>query len=167
MMDAIAGAFATLKGAADITQGLLSLKTDTAVSTKVVELNRVIAEVQSQLFAAQADYATVLGRVRDLEAQIVKLEHWAHEKERYQLHELVPGTLVYRIKPAMQGAEPVHDLCPSCYQGGVKSILQAAGVKEGCHAFRCPHPQCGAVFLGKRIDAMPYSAPRRGDYRGF
>lgn len=160
MMDAIAGAFATLKSAADITQGLLSLKTDAAVSTKVVELNRVIAEVQSQLFSAQADYATVLGRVRDLEAQVLNLEDWAHEKQRYQLHELVPGTLVYRIKPDMQGTEPMHDLCPRCYQEGIKSILQAAGIKEGHHVFHCPEPKCGAVFLGARYEALCYTAPR-------
>ena len=145
MMDVIASAFGTLKTASDITQGLLALKTDAAVSTKAVELNRVIAEVQQQLFTAQTDYAAVLGRVRELEAEIVQFKNWEQEKQRYELHQLAPGTLVYRVKSEMQGPEPVHDLCPNCYQDGVKSILQNSGFTKGHDSFSCP--RCKALFL--------------------
>lgn len=165
MMDAIAGAFAGIKTAAEVAQGLLALKTDAAVSAKAVELNRIIFDVQQQLIAIQADYAAVVARERDLEAQIVKLEDWVHEKQRYELHQLAAGTFVYRVKPVMQRAEPVHDLCPRCYEEGVKSILQAAGVKEGCHAVQCP--KCAAVFLGEHYEALCYTAPRHDPYRGF
>lgn len=165
MLDTISGAFNALKGAHDITQGLLALKTDAAVSSKAVELNRIIADVQAQLFAAQADHAAVLSRVRELETQIAQLEHWAHEKERYQLHQLAPGTLVYRVKPTVQGAEPVHDLCPNCYQKGIKSILQSASIQNGHHAFRCP--ECAAVYLGERV-VLDSRFEHRGDsLRGF
>jgi len=149
MIDSIAGAFSALKGAAEITQGLLAFKTDAAVSTKAVELNRIIADVQQQLFSAQMDYAAAVSRIRDLETQVVQLENWAQEKERYQLHELVPGTLVYRVKPSMQGTEPMHDLCPRCYQEGIKSILQSIGIEKMCRAFSCP--TCKTVFLGERV----------------
>lgn len=163
MIDSIAGAFSALKGAAEITQGLLSLKTDTAVSTKVVELNRIIAEVQHQLFAAQADYAAAVGREHDLKTKIVQLENWAHEKERYQLHQLAAGTLVYRIKPAMQVTEPVHDLCPNCYQDGVKSILQNAGMRGSHQAVRCP--RCDTVYLGEYVEALSYVVSTSSEWR--
>lgn len=163
MIDAIAGAFAALKGASDITQGLLSLKTDAAVSAKALELNRIIFEVQQQLIATQTDYAAVVSRERDLKAQIAQLENWAHEKERYQLHELVPGTFVYRVKPAMKGSEPMHDLCPRCYEDGVKSILQQAADQGWHRALVCP--KCEAVFLGERIQAFAEIVPGPGhDY---
>ncbi|HRQ57649.1 MAG TPA: hypothetical protein PLN31_09530 [Azoarcus taiwanensis] len=165
MIDAITGAFTGIKAAAEVTQGLLALKTDAAVSAKAVELNRVIFDVQQQLIAIQADYAAVVARERDLEAQIGKLKDWAHDKQRYELHELAPRTLVYRVKPGMKGAEPMHDLCPRCYQEGIKSILQAAGVKEGCHALKCPEPKCGAVYLGERCEALSYTVPRDPDWR--
>ncbi|NWK80350.1 hypothetical protein [Aquitalea sp. LB_tupeE] len=145
MMDVIAGAFGTLKTASDIAQGLLALKTDTAVSTKALELNRVIADVQQQLFTAQTDYATVLRRVQDLEAQIVQFKDWQHEKQRYQLYELAPATLVYRVKPDMQNGEPVHDLCPNCYQDGIKSILQNNGYVKSHDSLTCP--RCQTVLL--------------------
>ncbi|WP_415034899.1 hypothetical protein [Azonexus sp.] len=150
MIDSIAGAFGAIKGAAEITQGLLSLKTDAAVATKATELTGIIFDVQQKLIAIQSDYAAVVARERDLEAKIMQLENWAHEQERYQLHELAPGTLTYRIKPAMQGTEPMHDLCPRCYQNGIKSILQNNGIEKGHHILLCP--QCKTALIGERFN---------------
>lgn len=150
MMDMIAGAFGTLKTASEITQGLLALKTDAAVSTKAVELNQVIFEMQQQLFAAQTDYAAVLSRIRDLEAEIAQFKDWEQEKQRYELYELTIGTLVYRIKPSMQGSEPVHHLCPNCYEQGIKSILQYSAIKNLHSSYSCP--RCKASFLGSQVN---------------
>lgn len=150
MMDMIAGAFGTLKTASEITQGLLALKTDAAVSSKAVELNRVIFEVQHQLFTAQTDYAAVLTRVGELEAQITQLESWETEKQRYQLHELAPASLVYRIKSDMKlDGEPQHDICPNCYEKGQKAILQFSGIEELHPKLSCPI--CQMTIRGKRI----------------
>lgn len=148
MMDAVAGAFSALKGAADITQGLLALKTDAAVTSKAVELNRIIFEVQQQLFTSQAEHAALQSKVRELESQVVNLKRWEQEKERYELYEFAPGTFVYRVKPSMQGTEPPHDICPNCYEKGVKSILQKAGDEDSYPVHACPH--CGAKYLGER-----------------
>ncbi|MBK0583167.1 hypothetical protein GZ057_27685, partial [Klebsiella pneumoniae] len=46
MMDWIAGAYGGIKAATDITQGMLTLKTDAAVTSKVVELNGVLLGLQ-------------------------------------------------------------------------------------------------------------------------
>lgn len=167
MMDVIAGAFGGLKTAADLTQGLLALKTDAAVSGKAVELNRVIAEVQQQPFTAQANHAAQTSRIRELEAEVVNFKNWEQEKQRYQLHQLVPGTLVYRVKPDMQGTEPMHDICPNCYEQGVKSILQNGGLEKASEVVSCKH--CKASFIARRIESVvQFSSSRSrsvwGDY---
>lgn len=167
MMDIIAGAYNTLKGAAEIAQGLLTLKTDAAVSAKAVELNRVIGDVQQQLFTVQADHATMAGRIREIEAEIVRVKDWSNEKERYELHELAPGTLTYRVKPSMRDSEPVHDICPNCYEDSIKSILQDSGIKESHHMLWCP--RCKSEYRGKRFvdnDQTDYNAilGRRRDW---
>ena len=149
MMDLISGAFTTLKTAADITQALVALKTDAAVSAKAVELNGVIFSVQQQLFAAQNEHAALVNQIRDLESQIANLKNWAQEKERYQLQEVTRGTFVYRIKPEMKGEEPSHDLCANCYAQGVKSIVQYAGSKGWVRNYSCP--RCKAHFMGEFI----------------
>ncbi|WP_083370024.1 hypothetical protein [Chromobacterium sphagni] len=153
-------AASALKAATDITQALLTLKTDAAVSAKVVQLNGVIADVQQQLFKAQADYATTQSRLKELKAEIEQFKNWEQEKQRYQLHQLAEGTVVYRVKPDMQGDEPVHELCPNCYQNGVKSILQKYGIQNGHHSVTCPNPNCRAVFLcEKQARQVPMPPP--------
>jgi len=147
MLDVIAGAFGALKGAADITQGLIALKTDVAVSGKAIELNQIIAGVQQQLFSAQLEFSTVQGRIRELEAELTRFKNWESEKARYQLVELAPSTFVRRLKAEMANGEPVHDVCPNCYEQGMRSILQKNAVVKGHHSFLCPH--CQAVFLGE------------------
>ena len=144
------GLISNIKAATEITQDLIALKVETAVAAKASELYRLLSEVQQELFTSQAEQATLTRRIRDLEAEIDHLKHWKNEKERYELKELAPGTFVYRLKPGLEPSEPVHDLCPHCYQQGVKSILQGAGLSQGRKVFVCPH--CKASFLSERVD---------------
>ncbi len=164
MIDMITGAFGGLKSAAELAQSLLTLKTDSAVSTKAVELNRIIFDIQQKMFSIQADYAALLSRTGDLEAEIRDLKSWEEEKKRYQLHELAPGTFAHRLKPDCQGSEPMHDLCENCYQNGVRSILQSGGHKDSFPLFVCH--KCGGEYLGERISHSPaiVSIPRSRRY---
>ncbi|ACA57723.1 TPA: hypothetical protein RQ837_006418 [Pseudomonas aeruginosa] len=148
MMDWIAGAYGGIKAATDITQSMLTLKTDAAVTTKVVELNGVLLGLQSQLNSAHADQTTLTRRIGELEAEIAQFKRWEQEKERYQLHQTEAGGLVYRIKPEVQGTEPLHYICADCYQKGIKTILQPCF--DGCYkALRC-HP-CKSVVHAEKI----------------
>lgn len=148
MMDWIGGAYSGIKAATDITQSMLTLKTDAAVTTKVVELNGVLLGLQSQLNSAHADQTTLTRRIGELEAEIAHFKRWEQEKQRYQLHQFPAGTLAYLIKPEVQGSEPAHYICATCYQSGVKSILQAC--EDGWYtAFKC-HP-CGSVIRNEKI----------------
>ncbi len=157
MIDMITGAFGGLKSAAELAQSLLTLKTDSAVSTKAVELNRIIFDIQQKMFSIQADYAALLSRTGDLEAEIRDLKSWEEEKKRYQLHELAPGTFTRRLKPDCQGSEPVHDLCENCYQNGVHSILQGAGHKGSYPVLNCP--QCKNEYLLERQSMRSFVVP--------
>lgn len=124
MMDIIAGAFTTLKTAADITQALIAIKSDAAVAAKAVELNNVIFAVQQQLFDAQTERSKHVDEIRHLQAEVADLKRRQLEEERYELFELSPGTFVYRLKAQAEAAEPQHAVCPNCFQEGRKSILQ-------------------------------------------
>ena len=153
----IATALTSISTALEIAKSIHALTVDTAVSAKVFELQRVMSEIVQQLLASQSEQAALSRRIHDLEAQVARFENWDGEKQRYELKELAPGTLVYRTKPGMENGEPVHDLCPHCYQQGVKSILQRSGFAQGCVTHTCPH--CQTSFIGERIpldDAVSY-----------
>lgn len=125
MMDWVMGAYSGIKAASDITQSMLTLKTDAAVTTKVIELNGVLLGLQGQLNSAHSEQSSLSTRVRELESELAKLASWEEEKQRYFLHQFSTGTLAYKIQPSARGDEPEHCICSNCYQKGIKSLLQA------------------------------------------
>ena len=68
--------------------------------------------------------------IRGLKAHVAEMEAWAVQKERYQLKELAPGVFVYALKPGMEGGEPPHQICQTCYQRGKRAILHADGQQK-------------------------------------
>ena len=86
--------------------------------------NAAVIELQEQILSAQAQQATLISRVSELEEKVRGFETWDAEKQRYEMHELGRGTMAYRRKADTQPTEPAHFICPDCYQNGDKSILQ-------------------------------------------
>ena len=80
MMDWVMGAYSGIKAATDITQSMLTLKTDAAVTTKVIELNGVLLSLQGQLNSAHTEHSTLIERIRALETDITKFQRWDDEK---------------------------------------------------------------------------------------
>ncbi len=162
----IASAFAGLKEAGSLLKGFNQLKTEAEVAQKTIELNQIIAAVQSNLFEAQTAYSSAVGRIDELEKELVAVKDWAAEKQRYQLHQLAPGSFTYRLKPSMVNGEPIHDICPQCYQDGIKSVIQFVGYEKNYHKYSCS--KCQTIVLGERlgisVEAIEIPSPRWSDY---
>ena len=68
------------------------------------------------------------------------------KKQRYQLKDFGGATLAYELKPDCVNGEPVHRICPACYQKDRKSLLQPTGRVFSAQAqWHCP--ECKADFL--------------------
>jgi hypothetical protein len=137
MIDAIANACSGLKTAAEIVQGLLTLKVDAAISTKVFELNGVISELYQRLNAIQQEHPLLIAenlslvrRAHELEAEVSRLKNWEEEKKRYDLQELaipfqmgssaVRATTVLRLFAA---SGPLHSQTRHCEEASVDEWL--------------------------------------------
>ncbi len=130
-MAAFASAFASLKAAGEIAKALISLRDTATFQTQVIELNGQILSAQASALAAQAEQSTLLELKRDLEKEVADLKAWDAEKQKYHLVDLrinvAPGhggALAYALKEQASSSEPIHFLCPNCYEDGRKSILQ-------------------------------------------
>ncbi|MFJ2712205.1 hypothetical protein ACIOZM_15130 [Pseudomonas sp. NPDC087346] len=152
MMDWVMGAYSGIKAATDITQSMLTLKTDAAVTSKVIELNGVLLSLQGQLNAAQMEQSGLAERIRTLEADISKFQRWDEEKARYKLHQFPSGAFAYVIKPESKGDEPSHYLCALCIEKGMKVMMQPWGVNLKCNS-------CTTVIPTKA--PVPLPNPRR------
>src|SRR5690606_36009610 len=119
------------------------------------DLNERLGDALEQLIAAQTEHLALLAEKAELEAQVLKLQDWAHEKQRYQRHQMPAGSFVYRLKPGMEAGEPTHDICTECYQQGIKSILQAA--EDGWfEALKCH--RCNSVIRTQKTESQAFVA---------
>ncbi|MFN7191784.1 MAG: hypothetical protein ACK5U4_10160 [Rhodospirillales bacterium] len=118
MVAEVLAGVAALKNAFDIAKAIKGMSDAATINAAVIDL-------QGQILAAQADQFTLLEQKRALEEKVTKLETWNTEKQRYELKAIRDGAPVfaYALKEATAAGEPLHFICPDCYQRAVKSIL--------------------------------------------
>lgn len=124
----ISAGLSSLKAAKDIVQGLNAAATQTSINEVKIELQGLLLDANQGLFAAQAAQAETAERIRQLEQQIVELENWKSEKQRYQLSAIGSVGFAYTPKEGMERGEPMHWLCQPCFDSGHKTALQFEGV---------------------------------------
>jgi hypothetical protein len=127
-MSAIGVVATSLNTAVNIAKAMMDVRDATAVQGKVFELQRAIIDAQQSVFAANAERSALIEEIREAKAQIVRLEAWEAEKQRYELKDVGAGSLAYVVKETMRSGEPPHQICAACYQHGRKSILQPKAV---------------------------------------
>jgi hypothetical protein len=120
MVAEIFAGISSLKAAFDMTQALHDIH-------DVAARDRAVIELQKEILSAQAAQSQLVETVSELKKRVTELETWQTEKQRYELKEIGRGALAYAVKDGMQGSEPFHCICASCYQHGRKSILQPRG----------------------------------------
>lgn len=153
-------AVAGFQAANGMVKSILELRDTAKIHEKIMELRGMIMEAQGQAISAQAEGLTLVGRIRDLEAEIVKLKDWDRDAQRYELKEPAPGVFTYAVKEAMRGEQPAHQLCAHCYQDRFKSILNQEILAPGMtYILACDH--CGAelVTSGLRQPGQPKRRP--------
>jgi hypothetical protein len=123
-ISAIAGLASSFRSIVEITKAMKDVNDANVIQTKVFELTQEIMSAQACALAAQVAQSDLLQRERQLEEEISKLKDWRTEKTRYQLQRLPPGTFVYVLKAGMEGDDPPHRVCATCYQHHKISILQ-------------------------------------------
>lgn len=119
----IAQGIAALKSAGDLISGLIAARDLQKFSGELIKLQNEIIAAQSSMLALQHDHAEVVARERALKEEIVKMERWAAEAERYALQSDRDGGIFYALKESMKGADPPHRICANCYTNRKKTYL--------------------------------------------
>jgi hypothetical protein len=76
---------------------------------------------------AREAYSAQLERIRELEAEILRLKDWSVEKQCYELRSVGAGSVAYMLKPDNRGTRPPYWLCPTCFERGKKEFLAPTG----------------------------------------
>ena len=153
MLAEIASALGAIKTGSDIAREVASAPSLDDARQRTSELFGAMAEIQHRLAAMQLAYVSLLEERDALARELEEHRQARLERERYMLHALPQGGLVYRFRASRQSGGVPHDLCVHCYEGGVRSILQPNGSHLVC-------PICKTKLRAKVGETAP--APRRG-----
>ena len=155
MIAEFTAAIAAVSQTAKLIGTVLETTSDTKSKQAIAGLQNGILDLQAKVYAAQAKYQELAEINRETEHKLKAYEKWDSESARYQLAELVPGIFVYALKPEQAHGEPVHYLCPHCFQQRKKAILHRPAadytnyVCDGCkfdvRPANTPHPMIVSV----------------------
>lgn len=162
MIAEISAGFSSLKAAKDIVQAMNGVHSAVQINEVKLNLQSLILEAQQSLFVAQEEQAQATKKIEKLEQEIARFKDWEVEKRRYQLEDTGQGSLAYRLKSEALTDEPVHWICPSCYQNGKKSILKHETLAVGRTDTLVCHP-CGFDIVTRGVRHEPQrQSPRAG-----
>lgn len=96
------------------------------ISREIVEeLGDKIRDAQDDSLAIRDQLQAYRTRAEGLESENKRLLDWSDKKNRYELFRVIDRFTTYRLKEEYIGApDPVHHICPACFQEGKKTILQ-------------------------------------------
>jgi predicted nuclease with TOPRIM domain len=88
------------------------------------ELATVEYDLREKLMSSLDKQKALIDRISDLEKEISEHNDFIRKVERYTLHELKSGMLVYALKEIAANDEPMHYVCNNCMDNGKLSKLQ-------------------------------------------
>ena len=83
--------------------------------------------LSTQLGKAKVDMARLETEIMKLQRAYEALEKIEQRKRNYVLAETPKGARVYRLKDDANTGEPLHEVCPGCFEKDEFSILQPRG----------------------------------------
>lgn len=116
----------------DIAAGLSAATAALGTVKQLADIDKTFSQAElrakmASLYSDLADVKIALSDAREtvsgLKSQIAAFENWEDEKRLYSLADAGNGAMVYRFDSADQTV-PAHNLCPTCFHAGRKSILQ-------------------------------------------
>ncbi|KIC15018.1 hypothetical protein RA20_19185 [Leisingera sp. ANG-Vp] len=95
------------------------------------EVRETITGLREQIMSAREANITLRETIGDLRDEMIELKRRQEKFAGYELWNTPCGSVVYR---SAEGVEPVHHLCPSCHDAGVKTVLQGNQYVKECRA---------------------------------
>jgi hypothetical protein len=148
-----------------IAKNLLGLRDKAKLNEKVIELQSVIITAQSQTMSIQQNSTALEARIRELEAECMRLKDWSAEKQNYSYRAIARGVFAYVQKQVVSNFQQAHKYCCNCFDQGEKSLLQET-MRPYESTYRLICPRCHfsvdfVVYLQQNLlnDRKMFSSP--------
>jgi hypothetical protein len=137
MTDPLSALLAAIPGLAKAGADIASASNEAKRNAQLIEFQKAIINANALIASVQQQNASLSREKDELKKQIMQLENWARERDRYAMITVFQIATVYSLKESMSNGEPPHYICPKCYQHGQKMILQPSSPKGFIHIV-CP-----------------------------
>lgn len=148
---------------------LSELQENIQAKQQALDLLGSVISVQQDIIQLQAELSAQQSKMDAIAAENIQLRAWGEDKNRYELHELAPGAVVYRVSQSHQRTgEPEHYLCTNCYHNNIKAILQANGSVGFQKRFTCHSCKSFVLYRHKTDnESMVLTTGRKTDWSGW
>lgn len=96
------------------------------------DLEALVVELMSEITDTKLANLELKTQLLALKEAAIEAQAKADQFTRYELWETPAGHTVYRLKEECQDEEPMHYLCPTCKENGIRSILQGHEDAKQC-----------------------------------
>ncbi|KZL25747.1 hypothetical protein [Pseudovibrio sp. Ad37] len=96
------------------------------------ELEALVVELMGEVTDTKLANVELKTQLLALKEAAIAAQTKANDFARYELWETPAGQTVYRLEEQTDHKEPMHYLCPTCKEKGVKSILQGHDESKQC-----------------------------------
>lgn len=141
MLAQLGAGYDSIKTAVGLVKALSAVNTQVQINEVKINLQRLMLDAQEALLAAQELQSTHCSRISQLENEIIRLQDWSQQKQRYELVNVRHGAIAYALKIGLEDGAPPHWLCANCFDKSRKSFLQHKGqngpeAAYGCDAYQ-------------------------------
>ncbi|ECD4943428.1 hypothetical protein ACFLJF_005845 [Salmonella enterica] len=159
------GFFSAIKDSLEALKKAYDLKQSIAIDQAVNKVYEQLNSLQEQLIMQRSRHDAISREKDAIERELINLKQHLQDAERYELHQLEAGGIVYRVKPGYESGQPLHYWCASCYDQQIKSVLQPGIPKNGHNVLHCNN--CNSTILSERNKQKPFAFAQIDKPRGY
>jgi len=134
-------AVTAVTSARELTKTVIDLRDFNQVAITVSKINEQLLKAQESLFTHNTMLLDLQNQHFKACEELREIKKTISESQRYSLVEISHGIFVYGMNVAPQfsdiskpsSSEPMHYICQSCFQKGIKSVLQRGSFLGSVH----------------------------------
>lgn len=152
----LAGSAATtISTTADLTQKFKDIIN--GPEPDALKMKELVLDIYDGLINAKRDQMQVEHLLADLQQELQKQDRFTTQAARYELTQTDMGARVYALKKDDPSGDPPHEICATCFEDAIKSILQPVEFNTlGCS-------RCGGKFFKSDGQSSIMSVPSGRD----
>jgi hypothetical protein len=107
-----------------LAKSLIEIRDEVRRVQAIADVSQKLIDAQAKANDAQREVERWAARCAQLEAEIALLDAWNAVAARYELRQLTDGGIVYAAKKEALGSDPMHFVCPDCFNQKKRFFLQ-------------------------------------------